>query len=191
MFAAKPKPILVVTILLLVLAVLSTASILTNRIGFARPAGFANATNFQRNGGTGGNFQFNNGTGGAGNGSFPINTGNRNFQRRSGFNTFSILRSLGLNGQAIIYVNLGIGILGILLVLLSAYGVWHQKSWGLNLAMVMAVLFLFGAVPILFSLGARNINWLRLSMSMLTLVVSVPILVYGILPSVRDMVSSR
>ena len=190
MLAAKPKPILIVTILLVVLAVLSTTSIVTGRIGFARPAGFANGTNFQRNGGNGGNFQFNNGTGGAGNGNFPINNGNRNFQRRGGFNTFSILRSLGLNGSAILYINLGIGILGILLVLLSAYGVWRQKSWGLNLAMVMALLFLIGAAPTLFSLGAR-INWLRLSISILTLVASIPILVYGILPSVRDMVSSK
>ena len=191
MLAAKPKPILIVTILLLVLAVLSTASIVTSRIGFARPAGFANGTNFQRNGGNGGNFQFNNGTGGAGNGNFPVNNGNGNFQRRSGFNTFSILRSLGLNGQAVIYINLGIGILGILLVLLSAYGVWRQKSWGLNLAMVMALLFLIGAAPTLFSLGARNFNWLRTSISILTLVASVPILVYGVLPSVRDTVSSK
>jgi len=188
MFAAKPKPILIVTILLLVLAALSTASIVTNRIGFARSAGFANGTNFQRNGG---NFQSNNGTGDTGNGNFPINNGNRTFQRRSGFNTFSILRSLGLNGQAIIYVNLGIGILGILLVLLSAYGVWRQKSWGLNLAIVMALLFLIGAAPTLFNLGARNFNWLRTSISILTLVGSVPILVYGILPSVRDTVSSK
>ena len=202
MFTAKPKPIIIVTGLLLVLAILSTTSMLTTRFGFARPAGFNNGQNFQGNNGNGGNFQFNNGTGGNGNfqsgngngGNFQFNNGtggNGGFQRRGGFNTFSILRSLGLSGQSIIYVNMGITILGILLLLLSAYGVWNQRRWGLNLAMVMSILFLFGAAPTLFNLGARNINWLRISITTLTLVASIPILVFGVLPSVRDTVTNK
>jgi hypothetical protein len=184
MFTSKPKPILIVTALLVVLALLSTTSALTSRTGFARPAG-ANGANFQGN----------NGTGGAGNGNSQGNngTGGGNFQARGGggLNTFTIFRSLGLGGQTMIYITLGITILGILLTLLSAFGVWKQKSWGLNLGMVIAILFLISALPGLFSLGGRNINLLRTSITILTLIASAPILVFGILPSTRDLVTAK
>jgi hypothetical protein len=52
MFIAKPKPILIVTVLLVVLALLSTVSLITSRTGFARPVGGANGANFQRTNGT-------------------------------------------------------------------------------------------------------------------------------------------
>jgi hypothetical protein len=173
-----------------VLALLSTTSILTSRTVFARQAfnranGQAN-NNFANNGG---NFPGNNG-----NGNFQGNPGRNggNFQGRGGgFNTFTIFRNLGVNPQIIGYVTLGISILGIVLVLLSAFGVWQQKSWGLNLGMVMAILFLIGAVPAIFSLGGRNINWLRTSINILTLLAAIPILVFGILPSVRDTVTAK
>ena len=90
-----------------------------------------------------------------------------------------------------IFITLGITILGILLALLSAFGVWKQKSWGLNLGMVIAILFLLGALPGLFSLGGRNVNVLRTSITILTLVASAPILVLGILPSTRDLVTAK
>jgi hypothetical protein len=191
MFTAKPKPILIVTFLLVVLALISTTSVLTSRTGFARPA------NSQRNNATGvtasnGNFQGNNGAGG---GNFQGNNGagGGNFQARGGggFNTFTIFRSVGLSGQTMLYVTLGISILGILLALLSAFGVWKQKSWGLNLSMVIAILFLISALPGLFSLGGRNINLLRTSITILTLIASAPILVFGILPSTRDLVTAK
>ena len=116
MLATKPKPILIVTVLLVVLALLSTTSILTSRTGFARPAfnranGQAN-NNFANNGG---NFPGNNG-----NGNLQSNPGRNggNFQGRGGgFNTFTIFRNLGVNPQIIGYVTLGISILGIVLVL--------------------------------------------------------------------------
>lgn len=198
MFTAKPKPILIVTALLVVLALLSTTSMLTSRTGFARPVAGANGANFQRNngaggGGTGGgNFQANNGASG---GNFQANNsnGSGNFQARGGggFNTFTIFRSLGLGGQTMLYITLGITILGILLALLSAFGVWKQKSWGLNLGMVLAILFLISVLPGLFSLGGRNINLLRTSITILTLIASAPILVFGILPSTRDLVTAK
>jgi hypothetical protein len=195
MFSSKPKPIMIITILLLVLAMLNTTSILASRTGFVRPAGFTNSTNFQANNGNGangnGNFQTTNGSGSTGNGNFQGNTGTGGFQRRNGFNTFTIFRSLGLSRQVILYATLGITILGILLTLLSAFGVWKQKSGGLNLAMVMAVLFMLGAVPGLLNLGSRNINLLRTSITLLTFIASAPILIFGILPSVRDTVTAK
>jgi hypothetical protein len=186
MLAAKPKPILIIAGLLVVLALLSGTSALTSRIGVAtrvRQPGAA-GSNTQ-----GGNFQGGNNNNG---GNFQGGNGNNgNFQGRSGggFNAFTIFRTAGINPQIIGYLTTGVTILGILLALLSAYGVWKQKRWGLNLAMVIALLFLIGAIPGLFSLGGRNINWLRTSMTILTLVASAPILVLGILPSVRDTVS--
>jgi hypothetical protein len=188
MFTSRPKPILIVTILLVVLALLSATSILSGRLGAAnrQPGAFtANGTAGSANG-TGGNFQGGTGTGFAANG-----TGGGTFQGRGGgTNAFSLLRTTGLNFQVIGYITLGITILGIALALLSAYGIWKQKRWGLNLGMVIAILFLLGALPGLFSLGGRNINWLRDSITILTLVVTAPIVVFGILPSTRDSVTA-
>lgn len=185
MFSAKPKPILIIAGLLILLALLSGTSALTSRIGFTRtrPPG-TTGNNAQ---GNGGNFQGGNGN----NGNFQGGNGNNgNAQARGGgFNAFSIFRTAGINFQIIGYISTGITILGIILALLSAWGVWKQKRWGLNLAMVLALLFLLAAAPGLFSLGGRNINWLRTSITILNLVASVPILVLGILPSVRDTVS--
>jgi ABC-type glycerol-3-phosphate transport system permease component len=193
MLAAKPKPILIIASLLVVLALLSGTSALTNRLGFARtrqPGAFsgnnAQGGNFQGNNGNtdpGGNAQNGNG------GNFQGGNGNNgNFQARGGGNNAlgSIFRVLG---PSFIYISIGITVLGIILTLLSAYGVWKQKKWGLNLAMVLALLFLIAALPGLFSLGGRNINLLRTSITILNVIASAPILVLGILPSVRDFVS--
>lgn len=185
MSTARPKSLTIVAVLLVILALLSTTSTLSNRLGVGRrqPGAFtangAAGGNFQggaNNGG--GNFQGGNGTGGGG-----------NFQGRGGNNIFSLFRTTGINFQVIGYISLGLTILGILLALLSAFGVWKQKRWGLNLGMLLALLFLIGAVPALFTLGGRNINILRSSITILTVVAATPILVYGILPSVRDSVS--
>jgi hypothetical protein len=190
MLSAKPKPILIITGLLVLLALLSGTSALTSRTGFTRtrqPGAAGNNTqgnsgNFQGGNGNNGNFQGGNGN----NGNFQ---GGNAQGRGGGFNAFSVFRTAGINPQIIGYISTGITILGILLALLSAYGVWKQKRWGLNLAMVLALLFLVTAAPGLFSLGGRNINWLRTSTTILNIVASVPILVLGILPSVRDTVS--
>jgi uncharacterized membrane protein len=184
---ARPKSILIIAGLLILLALLSGTSILSNRIGFnrTRPTGTftnnAQGGNFQ--GGNNGNFQ------GGNNNRNSQGGNNGNFQARGGFNLFTLFRNTGLNPQVFGYVSLGITILGILLALLSAFGVWKQKKWGVNLGMFIALLFLIGAVPGLFILGGRNLNWLRTSITLLTIVASAPVLVFGILPSVRDSVS--
>jgi hypothetical protein len=191
MGSARPKPILIIAILLIVLALVSTTSTLTSRLGFARrPAGTAaQGGNFQGGGNNnngGGNFQ----GGGNNNGGGNFQGGGGNFAGRGGgFNAFSLFRTVGINGLYITYISLGFTILGIILALLSAFGVWKQKRWALNLAMLVALVFLIGAAPGLFTLGGRNINLVRITTTILSVVASVPILVYGILPSVRDTVS--
>ncbi|MCX6068296.1 MAG: hypothetical protein NT121_21540 [Chloroflexi bacterium] len=181
MSTARPKSIMIIVALLVVLALISTTSSLTSRLGFTRtrqPGTFTNNN--------GGNFQNGNNDGGTGNN--QGGTGTRTIQGRSGFNAFSIFRTLGINGQIIGYVSIGFTVVGIILALLSAFGVWKQKKWGLNLGMVIALIFLVGALSTLFALGGRNINWLRTSLNILSLVASTPILAMGILPSVRDSV---
>jgi hypothetical protein len=188
MFNEKPRSLVIVAALLVLLALLSTTSTLNNYFGFTRRQPGA----FTANGAAGGNFQGgnNNGTGNAQGGNNNRTGGaGGNFQGRGGNNIFSLFRTSGINFQVIGYVSQGLTILGILLALLSAFGVWKQKKWGLNLGMVIALLFLIGAAPGLFTLGGRNINWLRTTITILSVLASVPVLVYGILPSVRDSVS--
>ncbi len=199
MLTAKPKQIMIITVLLVVLALVSITSVATSRLGFTRRTGGANIQGGNTQGGGttgGGNFQgggtdTGGGTNGGGNFQGSGNAGGGNFAGRGGggFNAFSLVRNFGINPQYIIYISLGFTILGIVLALLSAFGVWKQKRWGLNLAMLMALIFLVGAVPGLFTLGGRNLNWLRISTTILNVVASTPVLVYGILPSVRDLFS--
>ena len=193
MLSARPKPLLIIFSLLVVLALISTVSIVTSRSGFGRPTG-ANGANFQRPNGAGG-AGAGNAQGAAGGGNFQGNGGaaGGNFAGRGGggFNTFTVFRSIGLGGQSMLYVTLGFSILGILLTALSAFGVWKQKAWGLNLGMLMAILFLIGAVPVFFSVGGRNFNLLRYVSPTLTVLAALPILVFGILPSTRDLLPAK
>ena len=110
----------------------------------------------------------------------------RDAPTRGGFNLFSITRSLGLSPQVMIYFNIGLPVLGVLLLLLSAFGIWKQKGWGLNLATLLGLIFLAGAVPGFFSLGGRNVNWLRSGLNIASAAATLPILALSFLPSVRD-----
>jgi hypothetical protein len=186
---SRPKTITVILSMLVLLAVVSAVSTATQRIGFGnargnRPtAGLGTGQPGGNNGtGTG------TGTGQQGNGNFQ--GGGGNFQNRGpaggGFNMFTILRMFGLGPQALIYINIAIPVIGILLLLGSAYGIWKQKIWGLNLATVLGLLFLVAGLPALFSIGGRNINWLRIGLNALSVVATLPILALSFLPSVRD-----
>jgi len=115
-----------------------------------------------------------------------------NFQQRGApgglFSLFSTARSLGIEFQYLRYVSIALGIIGIALTVVAAIFVWKQKRWALNLAIVLAILFLLGALPGLFSLGGRFVDWLPTSLNALKALSSIPIIVLGILPSVRDSV---
>ncbi len=170
---SRPKTILVIMVMLLVLALVSATSLITTRIGFGVPnrlpgafPGGAESFQGDNNGAAGGNFQ--------------------NRRSPTGFNLFSITRSLGLSPQLLIYVNIGLPLLGIALLLTSLYGIWKQKIWGLNLATLLGLIFLAGALPGLFSLGGRSINWLRIVTPILSAAATLPILLLSFLPSVRD-----
>jgi len=115
-----------------------------------------------------------------------------NFQQRGApgglFSLFGAARSLGIEFQYIRYINIGIAFIGIVLVLVAAFFVWKQKRWALNLGIVLAILFLLGALPGLFSFGGRFVDWLLPSLNALKALASIPIIVLGTLPSVRDSV---
>jgi hypothetical protein len=198
----RTKSIIIIVVLLILLAALSVTSALTSGQfgGFGRARGnfTFNGTpgvpggNFQGGGagggaadgggGAGGNFRGGAGGGGGAGGAFRGGGGGF-----GGFNTFTITRQLGLSPLVIVYAGIAATIIGILLLLLCAFGVWKQKKWVLNLAMLVALLFLLGALPGFFSGGRFNL--LRTAMDVLNVGASAVILVLGILPSVRDTVS--
>jgi hypothetical protein len=181
---ARPKTITLIIAMLLLLALLSTLSLVTNRIGFGAPnRQFAPGANQGQN--FNGNPQGNNGNFQGNNGNFQGGFG-ANRRVLGGLNLFGLSRSIGLSGPLVLYISLGLSILGILLLLASAYGIWKSKRWGLNLGTLLGLVFLVGALPGLFFLGGRNINWLRTGTNILTALATLPILALSLLPSVRD-----
>ncbi len=207
MSTTRSKPVITLAILLAVLALVSIASLVTTQLmgaafGGARGRGNFNGTpgpngTFQRgnngggggNGGTGGGGGFQGGNGGGGGGFQGGNGGGGGgFQGRGGagggaFALFGAARSVGINPLVFFWAGLGINIIGILLVLLCAFGVWKQKKAGLNWGLVLGILFLLPAVFGLFGGGRFNI---RLVFDVLTILASVAIVVMGVLPSVRE-----
>jgi hypothetical protein len=182
MLASHLKPILIVSALLIVLALLSLVSTITSVTGMFRgPQGVMPGppSGGQAPAGNG-NFQPGGNTSQGGNGNFQ-QSGRTGRSGPSGI--FRVL------GPALRYVSLGISIIGILLTLASAWGVWKQKRWALNLAMVVAILFLLGSLPGLFMGGGRFFNAWRMVQNIVTGLSSVAVLFMGILPSVRDSVS--
>lgn len=205
MSTTRTKPVITLAILLAVLALVSIASLVTTQLlggafGGARVRGNFNGTPGPNgtirggNNGGGGNGG-NNGGGGfqggnGGNGGFQGGNagGGGGFQGRGGagggaFALFGAARSIGINPLMFVWVGLGINIIGILLVLLCAFGIWKQKKAALNWSLVLGILFLLPAVFGLFGFGRFNI---RLIFDALTVLASVAIVVMGVLPSVRE-----
>ena len=180
----KPLPprsrnLTIIAVLLGVIGLLSLITLLTSGVRIGQPAlpqGVQPGNMVPR-----GDFQ-------PGEGNLPQG----NFQQRGApgglFSLFSTARSLGIEFQYLRYVSIALGIIGIALTVVAAIFVWKQKRWALNLAIVLAILFLLGALPGLFSLGGRFVDWLPTSLNALKALASIPIIVLGILPSVRDSV---
>ncbi|PWH12303.1 MAG: hypothetical protein DDG60_13880 [Anaerolineae bacterium] len=123
----------------------------------------------------------------AGNGNFQPGSGG--FPQRPGgvgmFGPVSLLRSLGLGGM---YINLGMAVIGVGLSALAAFWVWKKKKAGLNLALLLAITFLLGALPGVFS-GLRTMDAatiLRYALNLLSAGASLVVLAMSSLPSVRD-----
>jgi hypothetical protein len=175
----RSRNLTIIAVLLGVIGLLSLIGLLTSGVRIGQPAlpqGVQPGNMVPR-----GDFQ-------PGEGNFQ--PGNGNSQQRVApvglFNLFGAAGSLGINFLYLRYVSMGFAIMGIVLTLVAAYFVWKQKRWALNLAIVLAILFLLGTLPGLFSLGGRFISWLPTSLNVLKALASIPIIVLGILPSVRD-----
>lgn len=190
----RTRNIVIITVALALIAVLSTLGLLVTGFGLGRPA--FNRGNLPNNSQGGGNFQGGNGNFQGGNGNFQggngnFQSGNGTFQRRGGaslFSVFGIARSVGINFQYIRYITIAFGLLGIALTIVAAVFVWKQKRWALNLAIVLAVLFLLGSLPGFFSFGRffSVLTVLTSSANILKGLATLPIIVLGILPSVRE-----
>ena len=190
MQTSLPKSLLTITTLLILLALVSLATPFLSSFG-ANPAGRQPGNMPQ-----GGNFRPENGNPPQ-SGEFQggeRQPGSGNFPQRSdsgAFNLLSLTRAFGLSGQAMIYINYGAGVIGAGLAGLAAFWVWKKKKAGLNLALVLAILFLLGALPGVFS-GLRMMSAaaiLRYTLNILSAGAALAVLVMGILPSVRDEVS--
>ena len=190
MQTSLPKSLLTITILLILLALVSLATPLLSGFGM-NPAGrlpgnMPQEGNFPpENGNPPQNGGFQGGERQPGSGTFPQRSDS------GAFNLLSLTRAFGLSGQAMIYINYGAGVIGAGLAGLAAFWVWKKKKAGLNLALVLAILFLLGALPGIFSglrmMGAAAI--LRYALNIISAGAALGILTMGILPSVRDEVS--
>ncbi len=184
MQTSYPKSILTITILLVLLSLVSLAAPFLSGFGM-NPAGRQPGNMAQ-----GGNFRPENANPPQ-DGGFQGGPGSGNFPQRSNsgaFNLFSLTRALGLGGQAMIYINYGIGIAGAGLAALAAFWVWKKKKAGLNLALILAIIFLLAALPDIFS-GLRMVNSMtiiRYALNIISAGAALVILAMSILPSVRD-----
>jgi hypothetical protein len=163
----RPKTLTTIAILLGVIALISlvTFALSFRTVGLLRGAAPnpANGGALQGvPGGPGGDFQTR--PGGAG-GTFQ--GGNFRGAAPGGaglFRLFGAARSLGVNGTTQIVVRSVFALLGIGLAVLCAWFVWKQKRWALNLAIVLGVLVLLGALPGLFGgagfVGADFMGWM-------------------------------
>jgi hypothetical protein len=184
----RSRNLTIIAVLLGVIGLLSLIGLLTSGIRIGQPAlpqGVQPGERLPR-----GEFQPGGGNLPQGQGNFQ--PGGGNIQQRGSpgglFSLFGAAGSLGFDFQSIRSLSLGIAMSGIVLTLVAATFVWKQKRWALNLAIVLAILFLLGTLPGLFSLGGRFINGLPTSLNVLKALASIPIIVLGILPSVRDSV---
>ncbi len=184
MQTSTPKSLLIMTILLILLTLISLATPVLSGLSAGRlPGMMLQVGKFppeNANPPSDGGFQ----------GRQP-QPGSENFLQRSdgnAFHPFQATRAPGLGGQAMIYINYGVGVIGAGLAGLAAFWVWRKKKSGLNLALVLAILFLLGALPGIF-LGLRMMGAaaiLRYALHLLSAGISLVILVMGIMPSVRD-----
>ncbi len=190
MKTTHPKSLLTISILLILLALVSLAAPFLSSFGM-NPAGLGPGNMPQ-----GGDFRPENGNPPQ-NGGFQggeRQPGDGNFPQRANSNAFNlpgILRTLGLGGQVMTYLNFGAAVIGAGLAGLAAFWVWKKKKAGLNLALVLAIIFLLGALPGIFS-GLRMIDAaaiLRYALNLLSAGAALVVLVMGILPSLRDEVS--
>lgn len=188
----RPKTITTIAILLGVLTLLSVVGFALSfrTVGFLRngPQDFQNGGNLQGGGfqavpgGPGRTFQA--GPGGQG-GNFPGGAVRLGSGGTPGlFRLLGGARALGFNGTTLIIVRSIFAVLWIGLALLSAWFVWKQKRWALNLAIVLALIFLLGGRGLFNGFG-----FVQTGLNALKVLAALPVIVLGMLPSVRDFTS--
>lgn len=187
MQTTQPKSLLTIVILLTLLALVSLATPFLSGFG-VNPAGRLPGNMPQ-----GGNSRPEN-TNPPQDGGFQggqRQPGNGNFSQRpngGAFDALGLTRALGLGGQAMRYITYGAAVIGAGLAGLAASWVWKKKKAGLNLALALAIVFLLGALPGVFS-GPRLMDaaaLLRYALTLLSAGASLVILVMSILPSTRE-----
>ena len=189
MQTSLPKSLLTITILLILLALVSLATPLLSNVGMnlagRQPGNMPQGDNFRPENANPPQRGFQGGERQPGSGTFPQRSDS------GAFNLLSLTRAFGLSGQVMIYLNYGAAVIGAGLAALAAFWVWKKKKAGLNLALVLAILFLLGALPGIFS-GLRMMSAaviLRYALNTLSAGAALVLLAMGILPSVRDEVS--
>jgi hypothetical protein len=190
MNTGRPRSLSWIAILLLVIAIVSAVSPFLNQVRVGAPGNLPIGGNFQPG-------QMPQGDGNfqplQGDGTFQPGANNgRVFQGQRG--GFGLIGNLGLDFQIINYISIGLTVLGVLLTLLAAFGAWKQKRWGLNLALIMALIFVLAALPTLFmggrALAAINVTSVaRMVLNYVRLLAALPVLVLSSLPSTRDFTS--
>ena len=186
MQTTRPKSLLTITILLALLALVSLATPFLSGFGMnptgRQPGNMPQGSNFRPENANPPQGGFQVGERQPGGGTFPQRSNS------GAFNLLSLTRTFGLSGQVMTYINYGLGVIGAGLALLAAFWVWKKKKAGLNLALVLAILFLLGALPGIFS-GLRMMDTaaiMRYVLNILSVGAALVILAMGILPSVRD-----
>lgn len=200
----RPRTIPIIAILLVVLAVLGVISfaLSVGAVGLRRvngPGTFVNGAG-PRGGaqavpGSGGGPTFQYGPGGSFGGARTFSGNGGSFRQAGGPSVFRVLGALRFLGPALPIVR-GLWIAVVIgLSLLAAWFVWRrQKRWALNLGMVLALLVLLGTLPGLFLGGGRAFSFggfgmVLAGLNVLKAAASLPILILGMLPSVRDFFS--
>jgi len=186
MQTSLPKSLLTISILLIILALVSLATTFLGGFGMnptgRQPGNMPQGSNFRPENANPPQGGFQGGEQQPGGGTFPQRSNS------GAFNLFSLTRTFGLSGQMMTYLNSGLGVIGAGLAALGAFWVWKKKKSGLNLAIVLAILFLLGALPGIFT-GLRMMDAaaiIRFVLNILSVGAALVILAIGILPSVRD-----
>lgn len=176
--ATRSKSLAAIVILLVLLVLVSGGALVLSPLGFGG-GGF-------RAGGVGG-------TPGAGLQGGSPSAGSLPGGNSGGFLSFltlgGIFRLFGINFQYMGAANLGVPIVGILLALIAALGLWMQKRWALYLAFVVGIIFLLGAFPSLLQVFTRFSLTMRTGMAVLNTLFALGVIILGFLPSTRKSLS--
>jgi hypothetical protein len=151
---------------------------------------------FSQSGGGGPSFQVAPGSGGSAQGPGTFSSdGSGSARQVGGPGLFRLFGVLGFLGPALPIVRGAWIVLVIGLTVVAAWFIWkRQKRWALNLGMVLALLALLGTLPGILLGGGRMLSLggfplLMTGLNVLKAAASLPVIIFGMLPSVREFFS--